>query len=287
MQQRLIPLTLLLCSTLCFAFQDSDLDGVEDSTDRCPNTSFDEMVNAKGCAANQTAQTYLGQLTLKITNDIRSDAVYDTDNTVNLFADYHYRDWSLALSNYRNTTGNSYSEDNAMSDHDIYAAIGYQKTVDQSTIKLSVGSRIAGDSEITTTQSTGGKGRFGRNQTTVTQTETIKRKNDYFAGLNLNYLINTKQNLFGYAGYTLSGEYDNYASFSLGTGYSITPSLYSALSYNYTQSSYPDSEDEQSLAWFNSYNLTPSLFATLMYTYGIDDLSYDHTVSIGLGYTFK
>lgn len=289
MKIRLIPLTLIVFSTFSFAFQDSDLDGVEDGLDRCSNTSFDKLVDQKGCASNQTAQTYRGALTLRVNNDMRSDEVYESDNTLSFFANYRYRAWDISLSNYRSTTGSNYSEDNLITEDDVYVTLGYLKTFSTSTLKLSVGSRIASDSETVTTQSTagGGNGRFARNTTIVTQTETIDRNNDYFIGINVNYLITTKQNLFGYVGYTLSGDYDNYASFSLGTGYSVTPKLYSALSYNYTQSNYIDGDDEQSFAWFNSYYFTPSFFATAMYTYGIDDLSYDHTVSIGLGYTFQ
>lgn len=286
MSIKLITL-LLLCTSSSFAFQDSDLDGVEDTLDRCPNSSFDELVDQKGCAKNQTQKIDLGTLTLRINNDFYTDSTYGDDHSLNLFTYYRYHAWSLSLSNYQNNTDSSYSDGTLADTNDLYLTVGYLKSFSQATLQFSVGTRFISDVDVTTTQSIGGKGRFDRNATQVTQTETLEQKNDYYTGINLHYLLANKQSLFGYLGYTLSGNEENYVSFSIGTGRSINGKLYTSLSYHYAQASFSEGEDQQSLSWFNSYSFTPSVFGTLNYSYGLNNLAYDHSLSLGLGISFQ
>jgi hypothetical protein len=71
------------------------------------------------------------------------------------------------------------------------------------------------------------------------------------------------------------------------TGYAITPSWYTSLSYNYASSYYSGGEDYQSLSWFNAYMLTKSVYISLNYAYGLNDTSYDHTFSFAIGAFFE
>ncbi|MBU1668927.1 thrombospondin type 3 repeat-containing protein [bacterium] len=288
-----ITLTLLLFSSISVADQDYDIDGVEDSLDACPNTPFDVLVDAQGCPSSgeissNTANKYLGQFTFKVGTDIRTDETYENTNALNLYANYRYRQWDVSVSNSRTTTNNSYTEDNSDSDNDIYLATGYTFMLPQSAIKLSVGTKLVNDDTQNVTTTT--RGRNFVNVNPITQT-IASRDNDYFASLNFNYLLNSKQDMFLYYGYTLSGdstdtEYEDYSSFSLGTGYALTNAWYSALSYNYTGSIYPTGEAEQGLSWFNSYSFNKNLFATAAYTYALEDFSYDNTFSLALGVRF-
>ena len=45
----LLIVLLVLSSTSLLAYEDSDLDGVEDKLDQCPNTSFSDLVDIRGC----------------------------------------------------------------------------------------------------------------------------------------------------------------------------------------------------------------------------------------------
>lgn len=286
-----ITLSLLLLSSISVAYQDYDIDGVEDSLDACPNTPFNALVDAQGCPSqgevpSKKTNNYLGQLTFKVGTDISTDETYENANALNLYANYRYRHWDVSLSNSRTTTNNSYTEDNSDSDNDIYLATGYMFILPQSVIKLSVGTKLVDDTQSTST--TNNRGRNLLN----TSTQTIaSRDNDYFASLNFNYLLTNKQDMFLYYGYTLSGDssdtdYEDYSSFSLGTGYALNKVWYSALSYNYTGSIYPTGEAEQGLSWFNSYNFNKNLFATAAYTYALEDFSYDNTFSMAVGVRF-
>jgi hypothetical protein len=258
-------LTLLLSSTL-LAFQDHDIDGIEDSLDRCPNTPFEAFVDKNGCAVNinkkASNSNYWGALTLKVGSTIQRDDEYEDDEYVDLFANYRYHNMDISISNSRSTTENSITDDNSNSDNDIYISAGYNLLLSDARLKLSAGTKIVDDSN--------------------------SRDDDYFMGLNYDYFVNSKQNIFLYGGYTFSGDdelidYDDYSSFSIGTGYTLTPAFYSAISYSYTGSNYPDGDAEEGVTWYNSYSLNKNIFLTAAYTYGIDDYSYDNTFRLGLG----
>ncbi|NEW60595.1 hypothetical protein GSY74_04800 [Sulfurovum sp. bin170] len=293
MKYKIITLTFLLLSSTALAFQDYDIDGVEDSADLCPDTPFDVLVNKDGCPqSGEKTQTndYYGRLTLKIGTDISRDETYEDDSSFNLYANYRYRNWDVAISNSRTTSNSSYTEDNSYSDDDIYLSTGYIFSLPSSKMKLSIGSKIVNDGSDTTT-STRQQGRFSQHITTEEET-VASRDNDYFASVNFNYLLSPKQDIFLYYGHTLSGDskdmdYEDYSSFSIGTGYALTNSWYSALSYNHTSSIYPDADAEQGLSWFNSYKFTKNIFAMASYKYALEDFSYDHTLSLGLGVYFQ
>jgi hypothetical protein len=295
MKPKIVTITLLLLSSRLFAFQDYDIDGVEDNLDLCPNTSFDILVDKNGCPQDgEKKQTdeYFGRLTLQIGSDISRDETYDDDNSLNLYANYSYHNWDISISNSRSTTkSSSYSEDDSYSDDDIYLSTGYLFKLSKSKIKLSMGSKIVnGSSEITIPQQRNRGG--GLNQQIEEDSYIDSRDNDYFTSINVNYLINQEQDIFLYYGYTLSGDsknidYENYSSFSIGTGYTLTNSWYTALSYNHTTSIYHDADAEQSLSWFNSYTFGKNIFAMASYKYALADIYYDHTLSLGLGISFE
>jgi hypothetical protein len=265
MYYKTLFLTLLLSSSL-LAFQDHDIDGIDDAHDRCPNTPFDAFVDKNGCAVTVNKQSsnanYWGAVTLKVGSTIQRDDEYEDDEYVDLFANYRYHDWDISVSNSRSTTQSSVTDDNSDSDNDIYITGGYTLPLPHARVKLSAGTKIVDSNS--------------------------NRDNDYFAGINYDYFLNRKQDIFLYGGYTISGDddsidYDDYASFSIGTGYSVTRPWYSAVSYNYTGSNYPDGEAEEGLTWYNSYSLNKNIFATASYTYGLDDYSYENTFRFGLG----
>lgn len=268
-----ISLIFLLLSSMGVAYEDNDIDGVEDSVDECPDTPFDVLVNEKGCPEKDelsatTLKSYLGDIIFKVGTDISTDDTYDRDSSLNLYANYAYHNWDISISNSRSTTNSDYSEDTTFSDNDIYLNTGYIFDLSNSQLKLSMGTKIADNEEAISS-----------------------RDNDYFASMNFNYLLNSKQDVFFYLAYTLSGDsddvdYEDFASFYLGTGYLITDSWYSSLSYNHTDSIYSDGDAQNGIAWFNSYSFSDNLFATASYNYALEDSSYDHTFSLALGVKF-
>ena len=289
-QLNIVLFFLLLLSDIALSYQDLDIDGVDDSIDRCLETPFDELVDEKGCSKSQNPTIDYGEITLKIGTDIFVDNEYDSDSSLSLYANYRYSSWDISISNSRSTTNGNYS--NSYSDNDIYISLGKDFTLDKDIIKLSLGTKIAGDIEDSR-QNRERKYREENSSNGQNQNQKLNkdRDNDYFASINYNHLLNEKQSLFLYYEYTLSGDsecidYQNYSSFSIGTSYLFTPNWYSAISYSYASSLYKDGEESRSIDWFSSYSFTKSIFASIGYNYALDDLSYDNSFSMILGFTF-
>jgi len=292
-------LTLFFLSTLAISYQDLDIDGVDDTIDMCKDTPFDELVDENGCSKTQKPSHNYGHLTVKIGTDIFTDKDYENDSSLTLYANYRYKNWDISLSNSRSTTNNnSYSEDNSYSDNDIYISLGDTFVLPKKIIKLSIGTKIAGDIDNNRIKKMSNRGEgyrreYKNNHNSYYNTQTIdnNRDNDYFASINYNYLLDEKKNIFLYYGYTLSGDskttdYKDYSSFSIGAGYLLTSNWYGALSYNYTGSIYKDIDASKSIEIFSSYNFTKNIFASIGYSYALEDVSYDNSFSLAMGLTF-
>jgi|GEM_PF-1356100 len=317
MKKRYIGVILIIASNSIFAYQDSDIDGVDDSIDLCLNTPFDELVDINGCSKSQKPQKnrkYYGHLTLKVGVDFYKDSDYEDDESINLYANYRYKNWDISVSNSHSiSTDNSYNENDSYSNSDIYLSIGNSFNIKKSRVKLSIGTKIVGDindNRVEKRSYSNSRGRFRKygieqNRQNSNQTSTNiqglprdinnsiyeKRDNDYFISINYTYPISIKHDIFLYYGYTLSGDsksvdYENYSSFSIGTGYMVTKDWYSAVSYNYTGSIYKGEEPTETLNWFNSYNFTKYIFASAGYSYALDDISYQNRYSLALGVNF-
>ncbi len=277
-----ITLSLLLATQLAYGFQDKDLDGIEDRYDRCPNTPFDAKVDKYGCAVKKTDTNIVNKgLTLRIGTIYRTDDVYDDDSSMNFYAGFYYDVWDFSISNIRSMTKSDYNQDYSNTDNDIYLSAGYTFYMPSTALKLSIGTKITGDDD--SSQSRQGKYTFSQNDES--------RDNDYFGAVSLDHFISAKQDLFLYYSYTRSGDspsydYQDYSSFSIGSGYQFTRDYYSAISYNYTGSIYEDGDAEESLLWYNSYNLTKNLFLIASYSYALKDFSYDNTFTFAVGVHF-
>ncbi|MDM5272461.1 hypothetical protein PGH07_09740 [Sulfurovum sp. zt1-1] len=270
--------TLFLFSSLSFAYQDSDIDGVEDKDDKCPNSSFEEVVDEKGCAPSQH---YLGALTLIVGSDISVDKQSHTTSNFNFFANYRYNNWDISLSNANNAA--STSSNNISTDYgDIYLSTGYYLENTKFIAKLSLGTKLATANEDTNTGL-----KYGN-----AYEDTDTGENDLFTSLYLNYRITQRQNLYLDYRYTISGDsqdmsYKDFITYSIGSGYALTPKWYSAFSYDYSGSPYPNTQPYKAISWFNSYTLTKHLFAIINYAHGLNDISPNHTVSVKLGVHFE
>ena len=254
---------LLLISISLYAFEDDDIDGVENSKDLCPETSFDETVDEQGCPEHQT---HWGKLTFTLGSDINRDETTTTD--YNFFTNYSYHAGDVSL--YSSQQGVvDQNSDKSQSTGDLYLSSGYGFSKESLYSKLSLGVKIpTGGSEVST------------------------EEYDYFATLNLSYAVGEKMALFSSLSYTNTGDnnettYRNPLSYSLGVGYMLSEKWYSSLSYQSSNSIYEDGEDYQSLSLYNSYNSSEKLFGSLSYTKGIDELSYDETISLRLGVRFE
>lgn len=248
-----------------FAYEDSDIDGVDDSIDLCPDTSFDKLVDTDGCPEDKT---YWGELTLQMGSGISIDEDNKKIQNYSFFGNYAYKKWMFSLSNSQQTTYDS-NNTRSMNGGDLYLTLGYQFNYDKFQNSVSFGTKIStADESVGTGES------------------------DYFSLIDIGYLIDKKLMIFSQIGYTLTGDspttnYENSFSYSLGTGYMFDSNWYSSFSYDYAKSIYNHTPNYQSLSWLNSYSFLENSFISLNYSYGLDDLSYPHTFSLKLGATFE
>ena len=283
---------LTLLATVVFAlnlhaFTDSDLDGVDDSVDKCPNTPFMDIVDLNGC----TKKSLLKTTTKKPSNhhfDIIVGASYsgadynqlsrnDTTAT-SLQADYYYKDLSIQAS-----TSYYYSkESNGRTSNGFYDAF------------VGASYRIQATKDL--------KFYIGLGALLPTYDTSFNNINtDYKASVSFSYYIG-KVNLFGGYSYTLIGDddvvvvdsagnaydykYHNTNSYNGGIGVYATNRLYLSASYFEGDSIYVGYEKIKSASLYAYYTINRNWFTTFSYARGLSDTATDNYASIRLGYYF-
>ena len=253
---------LLIIFLQLHAFEDSDIDGVSDEKDLCPDTSFEDTVDEDGCPENRD---YWGKISLSGGVDINIDD--STTSDYSLMIDYSYKRWSLSL--YDSLQSYETEDDSAHTAGDLYLSGGRSFKSGNLFTKLTIGSKIAiGGSEVSSGE------------------------NDYYVTLNLNYIVSSQIALLSQMGYTVIGEdnesdFENPLGYSVGVGYTINSRWYTSLLYQHSNSIYIDSDDYHSVLLFGSYNFGDNLFSTFSYLRGLDTLSYDQVISLKLGVNFE
>jgi len=254
---------LILCGTSLLAI-DQDIDGVDDSIDRCLNTSFDDLVDEHGCPYGHDSSR--SRTTLEVGSEFAYDQEDTLTNSWNFYAAYQYEQWSLSFSN------RSYSIDNSFYDSldlagDYYLMAGYTQTHESLILQYALGVKFPnGNSDISTGE------------------------RDYFAFLTLAYPMAEQWLLKGSYGYTVTGdsstqEYNDYSTLSLGAHYQISDKWQMSGGYRYSGSSYD--EDYHSLVLKGCYKLSDKLYMRVGYERGLNDAAYENSFSMALGVSFE
>ena len=271
MKKLLLP--ILLVASL-FAYNDSDLDGVADEVDKCPNTPLTDLADANGCSKKSLVSNNHFDIIIGgeySQSEYKATPTTDTYNT-SVQVDYYYKNFSLqALTSYYNTSSDGYS-DSGMNDSTI--SMSYNLHLNNAlTLKLGTGVILP------------------------TYDATLNNNNtDYFASLNISYVIKNTTFFAGY-NYTLINDddihdssndidYQSTNSFSGGIGYNFSPKLYISASYFQAQSIYKNVEDLASASVFLFYSFNENYFTNISYVKGLSDSTSDNSASIKLGYYF-
>lgn len=272
-------LIVTLLSSSLFAYVDSDMDGVEDAVDRCPNTSFSDLVDIDGCTKKSLISPHHYDI---IFGASYSASDYQTLNATDTLAgtlqvDYYYKNFSLqASTSYFTTDGSGFSDSGL---YDSFVGTSYQF---RPTQNFSL--------------------RFGVGALLPTYKTTLNNNNmDYTANVNLSYKIG-KINLFGGYGYTIINDdnvnvvdvngtttsilYQNTNALSLGLGMNMTPKTYMSMAYNTSNSIYTNIEDISTASVYMYHTIDAHWFSTLSYAYGLSNSASDHYASVRLGYFF-
>ena len=271
-------LLLILLPLLLSAYNDNDLDGVEDKDDLCPNTSMIEIVDNSGCTIERLIDK---QEHNNSSYDIVFGLGYSKNNTTltesktsseSLQLDYFYKKLSLQLqSSHFKTTSDTY-EKSGMSD--TYLGAYYRINL-ADKLRVNLGARL----NIPTYKS------------------PLDNNNlDYTFSTSFNYRID-KFTLLAGMGYTVVNDddidnssyklmYQNSLNYHIGVGYFLTPRLYTNLSYLSSQSIYKGSDELSSASFYGHYSIDTHWFSTLSYSKGLSDEATDQSTSLRVGYYF-
>ena len=254
---RLVFIWFVLINSVSYGYtySDYDVDGVEDSLDACPNTPFDLTVDENGC---EEGRRYKG--ILSVFAGTISSINKETDNLTNFLmtVTYQYHHFDISVSTLNDITNTIENVPNT-----YYISSGYTwKLSDSLTNKVSLG------------------------------TKRTSEQNDYYITSNIDYAINDTQDIFGLYTYTVSQDsdvqkYDNFSTFSLGTGKVFTEYWYSTVSYDYSQSNIANAKNYQALSWSNLFVLSSKYLILSQYSYGLSNGASDHTISVQFGIKFE
>ena len=270
MTKKTLFLSPLLALSL-FAYSDSDLDGVEDRYDKCPDTSFALLVDNNGCPQESllALASYDIIIGLNYTGSNYSSLEQtDTFNTALQF-DYYYKNFSFTAStSFYRAQSSSYSQSGL---DDSFLGVNYNY---KSSDALSLGA--------------------GANISLPTYDTELKNNNaDYTLSLSASYKVKGML-VFANYGYTLINDddiadvvaYKNTNLFTLGSGVYASEKLYVSASYSKNESIYKGVEDIETLSLYTYYTLSKEYFTTLNYSYGLSDTASDHYFALNLGYAF-
>jgi len=259
-------LVILMATTLSlFAYSDHDLDGVSDSKDLCPNTSFDQFVDHYGCPEQK-------DVTLFVSQELSSGAYGGSENVstsrTSYFAAYSTNSWSYSLSTSTVTTKTGTTS--LSGSGDLYATLSYDglKTSQRLT-SLQVGVKMA-----------------------TASTDIGTGEDDYNIRMS-NVSLDGAYSYLSSLGWTLTGDgaselenYNDYISASIGIGHQQNKKLYLSAALNYA-SEYLDGADHSlSSSIYMAYTVNKKIFLTASYSLGMSDAVADSAVSISLGAKF-
>lgn len=250
----LLLLSLLFVNLL--ASVDSDMDGVDNDVDQCPNTPFFELVDKTGCTTRK--------LSLKAEHhfDIMLGAGYvetgngTNDTLVSFMADYYYKNFIVTLFT------QSYSQNNTYAGNDLYLSVNYKLKMDHMTMKFGPGMvlPIASDSS---------------NET------------DYFLNVNMNYKIDKFDMNFYYKYTFMHDEMTrNIDTKSVSIGYYLFDTTYINLSYSREKSVYSSIEDIENTTLMVNHAFNRHWFMNLRVSHGLSDSASDLSTIVNLGYYF-
>jgi len=264
-------LILVLLSLNLSAYSDYDMDGVDDTSDQCPNTPFSELVDSRGCSIKSLVSPHHFDIILGVENSQVNYATLEKTDTLtqSLELDYYYKNFSLQVStSHYNSQKNTFSE-SGMNDSFLGA---YYNLKPNDTLIVRLGAGII----------------------LPTYDDELHNNNtDYTASVNLSYILED-MNLFAGYGYTIVTDddiantltYQNTNAFTAGLGFYPSKNFYVSGAYNSSDSIYEGVEKINTASFYVFYNIDDNWFTNITYAHGLSDTASDNTVSVRLGHRF-
>lgn len=271
MKKIFIICVLLLLPFYLNAYDDYDMDGVDNSKDKCPNSLMTDLVDINGCVVKALVSPHHYDIVLGVSFSQVNENTAEETNTISesVQFDYFYKNFSVQLAtSYFDSASDAFSS-NGLNDTVLAAYYSYKPWHN-----LSV--------------------RIGAGLLLPTYESDLDNNNvDYITNLSLSYSVSS-MNIFGGYGITLVNDddienlayYQNSSSFYGGLGFYPTSKLYLSASYNSSDSVYNGAEVIQSASIYSYYSIDENWFSTFNYGYGLSDSASDHSASLRIGYYF-
>ncbi|EDZ63775.1 hypothetical protein SMGD1_1583 [Sulfurimonas gotlandica GD1] len=267
-----ILLVLLAISISLIAYSDYDMDGVDDKTDKCPNTPFSDLVNTSGCTVKSLESPHHFDIIFGINYSQTSYETLENSDTISqsLQIDYYYKNFSLqASTSYYNSQSATYN--NSGTNDSFLGAYYKLNPADNLTLRLGAGAIIP-----------------------TYKSDLNNNNTDLTASASLSYMMKNA-NIFGGYSYTVVNDddivaenvaYQNTSSYNFGLGFYPTSKIYISGAYNSSDSIYKNVETINTVSINAFYNIDAHWFTTLNYAYGLSDTASDNYASLRVGYYF-
>lgn len=258
---------IMAASLSLLAYSDYDMDGVDDAVDKCPNTPFNELVDARGCTVKKAWNKEHLSIIYGIGFSEADYTITSNSDTISqsIQIDYYYNDLSLQASS------SYYLSDNDSGLNDSFIGAYY---------------RLSPSNELTI--------RVGGGVILPTyDTELDNNNMDVVVSSSFSYMLDNI-NLFGGYSYTMVNDddilgvvsYQDTHSYSMGAGFYARSDLYISGYYTTSDSIYKDTTDIETLSLYTFYSIDKNWFTTFGYSYGLSDSASDNSLTLRLGYYF-
>lgn len=261
---------LLSCALTAslFAYTDNDMDGVDDTLDRCLGTPFSDLVDAQGCTVRSLYGTHhfdviagIGSSQLNYANNVKEETL-----TTTLQADYYNQNFSAQV------IASHFTSDGDSGLNDTLIAGYYQLPISEAVhLKLGVGVLLP-----------------------TYETGYNNEAADYGASAGVSYQLDGQTALIGGYSYTLVNDtdvsgvlaYQNTRAWYAGANILMNERLSLGGAYHYGDSIYTNVEAIKKLSAYGLYRFDKHWFGNAGYAYGLSDSASDHAFDLRLGYYF-
>ncbi|HEX5670445.1 MAG TPA: DUF3187 domain-containing protein [Sulfuricurvum sp.] len=268
--QRILP--ILFVSVLRVFALDNDLDGVDNTLDKCNKTPFGDLVDEFGCS---TKTLFTDTAYDIIVGANYSDTNYNTLEKANtlattLQADVYRGNMSAQISSSYYRSDETNTSDSGWNDTQLGL---YIKTKPFSSLTLQPGFGV-----ILPTYKSG------------YDNEAI----DLFGSINAQYDLNEHYHVFGGFTYTFVNDksipntvqYQNTSAFTAGVGYATSNNGFINGAYTQSKSIYTGVETFKTLSLNGMIPLDKHWFLLGNYRYGLSDSTSDNEIAVRIGYYF-
>jgi len=255
---RILSILIFILTTINANFIDKDLDGVEDSIDKCPNSKLFDIVDKDGCSKenllnqnNKTKNSKLINYSIALNYFYSKD--FTTNKTYSISFSFNYKDFNFFI----DTSTYSINDENKLEDTTVALFYSFDKVLKYT---IGIGSYIPMDNEES-------------------------NKVDFFTKFKIYYSFNKIDAFISYQKiFNRDKDSSNTKSLTFNIGYNFNKNLYYSLSY--TKNSTDNENKSEYLSLFSNYYINKNVYISANYTKGLNKNSIDKSYSLSIGYDF-